>query len=321
MRVLAGLAFAVVAISAAAPNCVAQSYPSRPIRMLVGYPPGGGTDIIARLMAQYLQPRLGQPVIVENRPGAGGNIASEQTVRAVADGYTIMMAANTIAINPFLSANKTFDVATELTGVALICNSPILVVVNPALPVRNIPELIAYAKANPGRLSYGTPGIGTPQHLATELFRSMTQTELVHVPYKGGAQAVADVASGQIQLSFAATSSAAPLVQAGRLRALATGGAKRADTVKDVPTVGETVSGYDVGIWYGIMAPANTPQPVIERLNRELVAIVAMPEVKERMFAQGLEGAVGTPDAMTRLVRDDLAKWGRVVREAGIKAE
>jgi tripartite-type tricarboxylate transporter receptor subunit TctC len=321
MKKFAGLVGAVVAFAALSHVCVAQSYPSRPIRMLVGYAPGGGTDIIARLMAQHLQSRLGQPVIVENRPGAGGNIASEQTARAVADGYTLLMAANTIAINPFLSTNKTFDVATELTGVALICNSPILVVVNPSLPIRNIAELIAHAKANPGRLSYGTPGIGTPQHLATELFRSMTQTELVHIPYKGGAQAVADVASGQLQLSFAATSSAAPLVQAGRLRALATGGAKRAETVKDVPTVGETVSGYDVGIWYGIMAPANTPRPVIDRLNRELVAIVGTPEVKERMFAQGFENAIGPPDAMTRLVRDDLAKWERVVREAGIKPE
>jgi tripartite-type tricarboxylate transporter receptor subunit TctC len=321
MKLLTGLAGAVIAFAALTQECMGQQYPTRPIRMLVGYAPGGGTDIIARLMAQYLQQRLGQPVIVENRPGAAGNIASEQAARAVADGYTLLAAPNTIAINPFLSTNKTFDVATDLTGVALICNSPILVVVNPSLPVRNIAELIAHAKAHPGRLSYGTPGIGTPQHLATELFRSMTQTDLVHVPYKGGAQAVADVASGQLQLSFAATTSAAPLVQAGRLRALATGGAKRAETVKDVPTVGETVSGYDVGIWYGILAPANTPRPIVDRLNRELVAIVAMPEVRERMFAQGFEHAIGTPEAMTRLVRDDLAKWERVVREAGIKPE
>ncbi|MSQ18411.1 MAG: tripartite tricarboxylate transporter substrate binding protein [Betaproteobacteria bacterium] len=321
MRLYPRLVCTLLAIGAAAAECVGQTYPTRPLRMLVGYAPGGGTDIIARLMALHLQPRLGQPVIVENRPGAGGNIASEQTARAVPDGYTILMAANTIAINPFLSSNKTFDVATELTGVALICNSPILVVVNPSLPVHTIAELIAHAKANPGRLSYGTPGIGTPQHLATELFQSMTKTTLVHIPYKGGAQAVADVAGGQLQLSFAATSSAAPLVQAGRLRALATGGAQRAETVKDVPTVGETVSGYNVGIWYGIMAPANMPRAAIERLHHELAAIVAMPEVQERMFAQGFEHAVSTPEAMTRLVRDDLAKWERVVREAGIKPE
>ena len=298
-----------------------QSYPNRPVRIFVGYAPGGGSDIIARLMGINLQTRLAQPVVVENRPGAGGNIASETVARAPADGYTLLLAPNTIAINPFLYSKLAIDVARDLTGVAMIANSAVMLVVHPGLAVRSVAELISYAKANPGRLSYGTPGIGTPQHLATELFKSMTATDIVHVPYKGGAPAMADLAGGQIQLSFAAINSALPLVQGGKLRAIAIGDARRSASLPDTPTIGETVRGYEVGIWYGIMAPAQTPRDILQRLNRELMAIVDLPDVRERMIAQGYEKVAGSPDDMTAMLRADLDKWGRVVKDAGIRPE
>jgi tripartite-type tricarboxylate transporter receptor subunit TctC len=295
-------------------DAAAQAYPSRPIRMFVGYAPGGGTDIIARLVAVNLQKRIGQPVIVDNKPGAGGNIASELTAGAAADGYTLLMAANTIAINPYLYSKLDFDVRKDLTGVALIANSPVLVVVNPSQPIKSITELIAFAKANPGKLNHATPGIGTPQHLAAELFKSMTQTDIVHVPYKGGAPAMAAVAANEVQVSFAAINSAWPLVQGGRLRALAIGDAKRIARFKEIPTIGETVPGYNVGIWYGIMAPGRTPREILHQLNRELGAVVQIPEVQERMASQGYEVAIGTPEEMTATVHADLDKWAKVVK-------
>ena len=321
LHALATLALITALVASTATFAQTQSFPSRPLRLVVGYAPGGGTDIIARLMATNLQFKLGQPVVVENRPGVGGNIASEIVARAPADGYTLLMAANTVAINPYLYAKQTFDVARDLTGVAMIANSPVLLVVNPGVAIRSVPELIAYAKANPGRLSYGTPGIGTPQHLATELFKSMTGTDMVHVPYKGGAPAMADLVGGQIQLSFAAFTSAYPQVQGGKLRALAIGDARRSPSYPDIPIIGETVRGYEVGIWYGIMAPAQTQREVLARLNRELAVIVDLPDVRDRMRAQGYDNAVGTPEDMTNTVRADLDKWARVVKEAGIRPE
>ncbi len=314
-------ALAAVMFALAAGGASAQSYPARPIRMLVGYGPGGGTDIIARLMSQHLQMRLGQPVVVENRPGAGGNIASELLAKAAPDGYTLATVANTVAINPFLYAKMNVDIEKDLTGVAIVANSPVVLVVHPGLPVNSVAELIAYAKANPDKLSYSTPGIGTPQHLAAELFKSMTQTQMVHVPYKGGAQAMADLAAGQVQLSFAAINSALPLIQGGRLRALATGDAQRSRMLNGTPTIGETVPGYEVGIWYGIMAPAGTPKAIVDRLNDELAAIVKVGEVRERMTDQGYENAVAPAEKMNAQIRTDLEKWGRTAKQAGIRPE
>ena len=301
-------------------DAAAQDYPSKPIKMLVGYAPGGGSDIIARLIAQNLQMKLGQPVVVDNRPGAGGNIATEMTATARPDGYTLLMTPNTVTMAPFLFQKLTFDIAKDLTGVAVIANSPVVLVVNPDLPIKSVSELIAYAKANPGKLSYSTPGIGTPQHLATELFKSMTGTDIVHVPYKGGAPAVAAVVSGEVPLSFAAINSAKPFIDAGRLRAIATGDAKRSTQIS-LPTIAETVPGYDVGIWYGLMAPAGTPKAIVDRLNRELAAIVKLPDVKEKMAAQGYEDAVAPAAQMNAQILSDLEKWGRVSKQAGIKPE
>ena len=311
---------AAIAIGVIATPVAAQDYPNKPIKMLVGYAPGGGSDIIARLLAQNLQVKLGQPVVVENRPGAGGNIAAGVVATARPDGYTLLMTPNTISMAPALYEKIAFDVAKDLAGVAIIANSPIVLIVHPTLPVNSIAELIQYAKTHPGKLSYSTPGVGTPQHLATELFKSMTASNIVHVPYKGGAPAVAAVVSGEVPLSFAAINSAKPFIDAGRVRAIAIGDATRSSQIA-LPTIGETVAGYDVSIWYGVMAPAGTPKAVLDRLNSELAAIVQLPDVKEQMAKQGYENAVGPAAKMNAQIRADLEKWGRVVKQAGIKPE
>lgn len=311
---------AAIAIGVIVTPATAQDYPNKPIKMLVGYAPGGGSDIIARLISQNLQLKLGQPVVVENRPGAGGNIASSVAATARPDGYTLLMTPNTISMAPALYEKIPFDVTKDLTGVAIIANSPIVLIVHPTLPVNSIAELIQYAKNHPGKLSYSTPGVGTPQHLATELFKSMTTADIVHVPYKGGAPAVAAVVSGEVPLSFAAINSAKPFIDAGRVRAIAIGDATRSSQIA-LPTIGETVAGYDVSIWYGVMAPAGTPKAVLDRLNSELAAIVQLPDVKEQMAKQGYENAVGPAAKMNAQIRTDLEKWGRVVKQAGIKPE
>ena len=317
LRIISAAAIALSIISSPA---AAQDFPNKPIKMLVGYAPGGGSDIIARLVAQNLQMKLGQAVVVENRPGASGNIAAAATATARQDGYTLLMTPNTISMAPALNEKMSFDVAKDLTGVAVIANSPIVLIVHPSTPINSIADLIKYAKTHPGKLSYSTPGVGTPQHLATELFKSMTATDIVHVPYKGGAPAVAAVVSGEVPLSFAAINSAKPFIDAGRVRAIAIGDATRSSQIA-LPTIGETVAGYEVSIWYGVMAPAGTPKPVVDRLNSELAAIVLLPEVKEQMAKQGYENAFGPAAKMNAQILVDLEKWGRVVKQAGIKPE
>ena len=298
----------------------AQDYPNKPIRMLVGYAPGGGSDIIARLIAQNLQIKLGQSVVVENRAGAGGNIATDLVAKARPDGYTLLMTPNTVTMAPALFSKLPFDIAKDLAGVGVIANSPLVLVVNPAVPIASVAELIKFAKANPGKLSYSTPGIGTPQHLGTELFKAMTGTHIVHIPYRGGAPAVAAVVAGDVPLSFAAINSAKPFIDAGRLRAIATGDAKRNPQL-GLPTIGATVTGYEVAIWYGLMAPAGTPKPIIDQLNAALAAIVQIPEVKEQMEKQGYENAVASAADMNALIRSDVEKWIRAAKQAGVKQE
>ena len=301
-------------------HVVAQDYPNKPIRMLVGYAPGGGSDIIARLIAQNLQIKLGQSVVVENRAGAGGNIATDLVAKARPDGYTLLMTPNTVTMAPALFSKLPFDIAKDLAGVGVIANSPLVLVVNPAVPIASVAELIKFAKANPGKLSYSTPGIGTPQHLGTELFKAMTGTHIVHIPYRGGAPAVAAVVAGDVPLSFAAINSAKPFIDAGRLRAIATGDAKR-NSQLGLPTIGATVTGYEVAIWYGLMAPAGTPKPIIDQLNAALAAIVQIPEVKEQMEKQGYENAVASAADMNALIRSDVEKWIRAAKQAGVKQE
>lgn len=304
------------------PDARSQSFPNRLIKLVVAYGPGGGNDILARLLAQALSPNLGQPVVVENKPGASGNIGSEMVAKSAPDGYTLLMATNGLTINPFIYKKVGVDVAKDLTGVAMVATAPIILVTHPSVPFRTVDELIAYAKRNPGKLNFGSPGIGTPQHLATELFMSMTGTKMVHVPYKVGANATSELIAGQVDLMFAALISSLPHVKAGRLRAIAVGGSRRVSSVKELPTIDEAgVRGYEVGVWYGILAPANTPTGIVARINREVAKVVAMPEIIERMRAQGFESAISTPEEMNATIRSDLDKWRAVVKSAGIAPE
>ena len=314
-------ALAIAAIFFVNPvSASAQGYPNKPIRILVGYAPGGGSDIIARLVAQNLQTRLGQPVVVENRAGAGGNLAIDLVAKSRPDGYTLLVTPNTFTMAPALFSKLSFDVLKDFAGVGIIATSPMVVIVNPQLPISSVAELIQYAKANPGKLSYSTPGIGTPQHLGTELFKAMTATDIVHIPYTGGAPAVAAVVSNEVPLSFAAINSAKPFIDAGRVRAVATSEVKRYSQL-GLPTIGATVPGYDVGIWYGVVVPAGTPKPIIDKLNAELVAIVQIPDVKEQMAKQGYESAVAPPAEMESQIRSEVEKWIRSARQAGVKQE
>lgn len=296
----------------------AQGYPNRPIKLVVGYAAGGGTDIIGRLAAQYLSQRLGQTMLVENKPGAGGNIATESVAKAAPDGYTLLLAVNNVTINPYIYKKMEVDVARELRGVGIIANSPIVLVANLNAPIKSLAELIAYAKQNPGKISYGTPGVGTPQHLAVELLGSMAGLNMVHIPYKGSALSLTDLMAGQIQLASAAINSAQPFIQSGKIRGLAVADPRRVSALKDLPAVGEVVKDYAVSIWYGIMAPAQTPNEIVARLSDELRKAVAMPEMAEKMASQGYENAISSAEEMDATVRSDLIKWGRVVKSAGI---
>ena len=296
----------------------AQAYPNRPIKLVVGYAAGGGTDIIGRLAAQHLSQRLGQTMLVENKPGAGGNIATESVAKAAADGYTLLLAVNNVTINPYIYKKMEVDVARELRGVGIIANSPIVLVANLNAPIKSLAELIAYAKQNPGKISYGTPGVGTPQHLAVELLGSMAGLNMVHIPYKGSALSLTDLMAGQIQLASAAINSAQPFIASGKIRGLAVADPRRVSALKDLPAVGEVVKDYAVSIWYGIMAPAQTPNEIIARLSDELRKAVATPEMAERMASQGYENAISSAEEMDATVRSDLIKWGRVVKSAGI---
>jgi tripartite-type tricarboxylate transporter receptor subunit TctC len=324
MRIKQGAAAALLAATAGLTPLLAhaqQAYPTRPIRLVVGYAVGGGTDIIARLAGQYLGQGLGQSIIVDNKPGAGGNIATEAVAKSAPDGYTLLLAVNNVTINPYIYKKMEVDVAKELRGVGIIANSPIVLAASNNAPFKTLPELLAYAKSNPGKISYGTPGVGTPQHLAVELLDSMAGVSMTHVPYKGSAQSLSDLMAGQIHLSSAAINSAQPLVRAGKIRGIAVAEPKRVSAMKELPTVGEVVKGYSVSIWYGIMAPAATPNEIVKRLNDELRKAIANPEMAEKMAAQGYENAIDTPQEMDATVRSDLAKWGKVVKGAGIVPE
>jgi tripartite-type tricarboxylate transporter receptor subunit TctC len=316
------LRLAAIAAFAAAPRFArAQAYPSRPVRWVVGYTPGGGNDIIARLMGQWLQDRLGQPFVIENRPGAGSNIATDVVVNAPADGYTLLLANFANAANASLYKNLRFDFLRDIVPVAGIVRVPNLVLVSPSLPAKTIPEFIAYAKANPGKVSMASAGNGSTGHLAGELFKMMTGIELVHIPYRGNGPALTDLLGGQVQLLFASLPSAIGHVQAGKVRGLAVTTATRADAAPDLPAVAEFVPGYDVSSWYGIGVPRNTPAEVIEKLNREVNAGLGDAKIVARLAQEGGMPMPGTPAEFGKLIADETEKWAKVVRAANIKAE
>jgi tripartite-type tricarboxylate transporter receptor subunit TctC len=299
----------------------AQAYPSRPVRIVVGFPAGGATDIQARLMGEWLTDRLGQQFIVENKPGASGNIGTETVAKAPADGYTLLQVVTPHAINAALYTNLNFDFIRDIAPVICLARLAYVVVVNPSVPATTLPELIAYAKANPGKINYGSAGQGTPQNIACELFKMMTGVNLVHVPYRGGAPAVADLLAGQVQVIFAPVSESIQQIKAGKLRALAVTPAARLDVLPDVPTVAEFVPGYEASGFAGIGVPKGTPAEIIGMLNKELNAGLADAKIKGRIVELGGTVTGGSPAEFGTIISDATEKWAKVIKFAGVKAE
>ena len=299
----------------------AESYPARPVRIVVGFAPGGPNDITARIIAQWLSERLGQQFIVENRPGAGSNIATEYVVRAPADGYTLLLVPPPAAINTTLYDNLNFNFLRDIAPVAGIVRVPEVMVVNPSLPVTNVREFIAYAKAHPGKINMASAGNGTMPHVAGELFKFMTGVDLVRVGYRGGGPAMVDLMAGQVQVMFEPTLSTLPHIRAQKLRALAVTSATRSAVLPDVPVLADSVPGYEATAWYGIGAPRNTPVDIIERLNREINAGLADARIRGRLADLGGDPMPMAPAEFGKLVADETEKWGKVIRAAHIRLE
>ena len=320
-RTFLHLAMGAAALSAVPRMARAQAYPSRPVRIVVGFNPGGSTDIQARLMGQWLTDRLGQQFIVENRPGASGNVGTEAVAKAPADGYTLLQVVTPHAINPALYTNLNFDFVRDIAPVVCAARLAYVVVVHPSVPATTIPEFIAYAKANPGKINYGSAGSGTPQNIACELFKMMAEVNLVHVPYRGGAPAITDLVGGHIQVVFSPVSEALEQIKVGKLRALAVTTASRLNVLPDVPTMAEFVPGYEASGFAGIGAPRNTPAEIIAMLNRELNAGLADSKVQARIVELGGTVLGGSPAEFGAILSEATLKWARVIKFAGIKAD
>jgi len=309
------------ALPAASRMAWSQAYPSRPVRIIVGFPPGGATDIQARLMGQWLSDRLGQQFIIENRPGASGNIGTEAVVRSPADGYTLLQIVTPNAISAALYTNLGFDFLRDIAPVICVARLAYVVVVNPSVPVATIPEFIAYAKANPGKINYGSAGPGTPQNIACELFKMLAEVNLVHVPYRGGAPAVTDLVGGHVQAIFCPVSECIEHIKSGKLRPLGVTTAKRLDVFPDLPAIGDFVSGYEASGFAGIGVPKGTPAEIITLLNKELNAGVADAKIRQRITELGGTPLGGTPAEFATILSEAVEKWGKVIKFAGIKVE
>ena len=315
------LAAGAAALPAISRFAWAQAYPSRPVRIIVGFPPGGPTDTAARPMGQWLSERLGQQFVIENRPGAGSNIGTEAVVRAAPDGYTLLLAYSSNAINATLYDKLNFNFIRDITPVASISRETTIMVVNSSFPAKTVREFIAYAKADPGNINFASGGQGTPPHVVGELFKMMAGVNLTHVPYRGGAPAIADLLGGQVQVMFASPSISLEHVRAGKLRALAVTTATRSAVLPDVPTVGDFLSGFEASVWLGIGAPKNTPAEIIDKLNKEINAGLADPKIKARFAALGSTILPGSPGDFGKLIAEETEKWAKVIRAANIKAE
>jgi tripartite-type tricarboxylate transporter receptor subunit TctC len=297
------------------------AYPARPVRIVVGFAAGGSADIAARLLGQWLSERLGQQVIIENRPGAGTNIATETVVRAAPDGYTLLLAGTANAINATLYDKLSFNFLRDIAPVAGVNREPYVMLVQSSFPARTVPEFIAYAKANPGKINMASAGTGSATHLAGELFKMLAGVDMVHVPYRGGAPALTDLIAGQVQVYFGVTPSSIEHIRAGRLRALAAATAKRIDLLPDLPTIGEFVPGYEASGWYGVGAPAGTPAEIVGTLNKEINGALADPAIQARFAELGSIALPFTPADFGRFVAAETEKWAKVVKESGAKAE
>ena len=299
----------------------AQTYPTRPVRLIVGAPAGGGFDIFARLIGQWLSERLGQPFIIENRPGGGGNIAAEAVVRAPADGYTLLIGGAPNAINATLYDNLNFNFIRDIAPVAGIARAPEVMLVNLSVPVKTIPEFIAYAKSKPGKTNMASAGKGTPSHLAGELFKMMTGVDMIHVAYRGGAPALVDLLGGQVQVLFVGTATAIDYIRSGKLRALAVTTATRSEALPDIPTVAEFVPGYEASAWYGVGAPKDPPSQIIDKLNDAINAGLADPTIKARLAGLGGVPMPMTPAEFGKFIADETEKWAKVVKFSGAKPD
>ena len=300
----------------------AQSYPVKPIRLVLPYPPGGGTDVIARPLAQKLTEQLGQQVIVDNRGGAGGNIGMEFVAKSPADGYTLLFALTAqYAVNPSLYPKLPYDPVRDYAPISLLANAPYLLVVHPALPAKSVAELVALVKARPGQLSYSSSGNGSGAHLAGEMLRSLAHVEIVHVPYKGAGPAMPDLIAGQVQLSFITYTAAGPHIKTGRLRALGVTTAKRSSTLPDLPAIAETVPGYDSAVWYGFAAPAGTPPEIVAKLNTEVLRALAAPDFRNRITLEAVAPIGTSPEEFGSFIKSEIARWAKVVKESGAKVE
>ena len=317
MKTLATLLLALTAALAQA-----QTYPSRPVTIVVPFGAGGPADIYARFLGQRMQAPLGQPVVVENRPGGGSVVGSNAVAKSAPDGYTLLMMSNTHTVNETLIPNKPFVLLRDLAPVAPVNYSDLLLVVHPSVPANNLKELIALAKSEPGKMNYASSGPGTPYHMAGELFKSLAGVDVVHVPYKGSDGARVGILGGQVQMMFDAITTMAPNVRAGKLKGFGTSGRARSSVLPDVPTVAEAgVPGYEATIWLGVMAPAGTPKPIIDRLNAEITKVTGRAEVKEAWGKQGATALSMTPEQFDQYLRDDIAKWAKVIAQAGIKLD
>ena len=319
MRALLMIVAALASLGAAMPFAFAADYPTKPIRIVVPFPPGGTTDILARAVAQKLSETWNQQVIVDNRPGAGGNIGADLVAKAAPDGYTLVMGTvGTHAINPNLYRKMPYDHVKDFAPVILVAGVPNVLVVNPSLPVHSVHELIDYAKANPGKLNFASSGNGTSIHLSGELFKTMAGVQMTHVPYKGSAPALADLMGGQVQLMFDNLPSSLGLIKGGKLRAVAVTSTTRAAALPDVPTIAESgLPGFEASSWFGLLAPAGTPHDVVGKLNGVVAAWLATPEAKDKLLAQGAIAAGGSPEAFAKHIESETSKWAKVVKASG----
>ena len=311
---------AVVSLCATAFGAWAQTYPSKPIRIVVGFPPGGGNDIIARLLGAKMQETWGQSVVIDNRPGAASIIAAEHVAKSAPDGYTLLVnATGGMSVNPVLYAKLPYDSLKDFVPISMVGSFPLVLIVNPSVPANSVPELVAYAKANPGKLNYSSGS--TAFQVATEMFKQMTGTDLRHIPYKGSAASITAVIAGDVQMTIVDTPPLVPQIKAGKVRALGVTSAKRSSSMPEIPTVAEAVPGYEMVLWIGMFAPAGTPREIAAKLNAEVVRIVKLPDIRQKLDGMGVEPLGNTPEQVSEWIRREIAKYGPVVKAANIKAE